>query len=121
MRPISRQCLSFALVGMSLFGCSSSGGVSGDTGGGGSSGTGGTSGGGGGGGPTGNGGATGTGGTGPIGNGCTPAPLDQVGTLAGRFGSVRVTSGGQEYYLQVNQWNTGTNVTVLGTQNMDYG
>jgi hypothetical protein len=134
MRPISRHCLSFALVGFSSMACSSGGAPINSSGGGGTggnTGTGGTTGGGGtGGSASGTGGNSGTAGsgatggstgTGGMGAGCTPAPLDTSGTLAGPFESVKTTSGGHEYFLQVNKWNMGANVTTLGAQTMDFG
>jgi len=81
---------------------------------------GGSAGGGPGGGAGGSGGGSGgaTGGDGGViitGNGCTPAALAASGTLMGRFGSVKTTAAGLEYYLQVNEWN------ATAAQALDYG
>jgi hypothetical protein len=138
----SRLRFGFAFLVISVVGCTSGTGQGGGAGSGGSGGSGGGagggsgSGGGGSGGTAGGGGAPvdggGTGGAGgsatdagpiDISGGCTPAPLDMSGTLQGRFGSVNITAGSSaaDYFLQVNQWNAGSNVTVLGNQTMDYG
>ncbi|HVV49725.1 MAG TPA: hypothetical protein VHO06_08710 [Polyangia bacterium] len=71
---------------------------------------------------SGSGGATGlagtggenTGGTAPL-NGCTPGQLTTAGTLDGRFGTANVMAGGQDYFMQVNEWN------ATATQAMQYG
>ena len=49
----------------------------------------------------------GTGGTDVIGeNGCTPGRMTTLGELRGRYGTLTPSIGGQQYFLQVNQWNS---------------
>lgn len=55
----------------------------------------------------------GSGGSGPAPTSCTPAPLGSSGTLNGRYGFAYVNSGGQEYALQVNEWNSTAPQTML--------
>jgi len=83
---------------------SASGGTKGSGSGGTSAGTGGTSA-----------GTGGTGDPGPLVMGCTPAPVGMQGALQGQYGSLKYTSGGHEYFMQVNEWNSS------GTQVMSYG
>jgi Glycosyl hydrolase family 12 len=56
-----------------------------------------------------------TDGTAPPGSGCTPGQLTTSGTLNGRFGTANVMAGGQDYFMQVNEWNASA------TQTMPYG
>jgi hypothetical protein len=53
-------------------------------------------------------GTSGSGGSGGvvIGDGCTPGTFPMAGELRGRFGSLKPVIGGQEYFLQVNEWNS---------------
>lgn len=51
------------------------------------------------------------------GEGCTPGEMTQSGTLNGRYGSAKLSAGGLEYFLQVNQWNMESS----GAQSMQYG
>lgn len=48
---------------------------------------------------------------------CTPEPMTLYGDLEGPFGNAKMTLGGLEYFLQVNQWNGPTN----GAQALDFG
>ena len=49
----------------------------------------------------------GTGGTDVIGeNGCTPGRMTTLGELRGRYGTLAPSIDGQQYFLQVNQWNS---------------
>ena len=48
--------------------------------------------------------------------GCTPGQMTVTGTLMGRYGTLAFEAG-QNYFLQVNQWNTG----APGTQTVAYG
>jgi hypothetical protein len=51
--------------------------------------------------------AGGSGGTNVIGeNGCTPARMTQIGELRGPYGTLAPSIGGQQYFMQVNQWNS---------------
>lgn len=63
----------------------------------------------------GSGGATGSGTGGNAGDSCIPGQLAASGTLAGRFGSVKVLVSNSEYFLQVNEWN------ATAMQAMTYG
>ena len=59
-----------------------------------------------------------TGGTGPVvigEHGCTPGRMTSIGELRGRYETLKPTIDGQEYFLQVNQWNS------METQIMAYG
>ena len=47
--------------------------------------------------------------------GCTPGTLSDSGVLMSRFDSTKVTAGGVEYFMQVNEWNTSA------AQTMTYG
>ena len=47
--------------------------------------------------------------------GCTPGTLSDSGVLQSRFDSTKVTAGGVEYFMQVNEWNT------MAAQTMTYG
>jgi hypothetical protein len=49
--------------------------------------------------------------------GCTPAQMAVSGNLMGRYGTLAFTAGGEEYFMQVNQWNT----TSTGMQTLAYG
>jgi hypothetical protein len=118
-------CSLFAACAIALGACSSGGGGENPQGSAGQSGTAGQPGATGKGGSSGPAGAPGHGGTtGAAGGGgsapllgCTPKALDSSGTLQGRYGTTHVTSDGRDYFLQVNQWNTGAS----GNQTMSYG
>jgi hypothetical protein len=56
-----------------------------------------------------------TGGSAPLSAGCTPGSLATSGTLQGRFDSLNIMAGPQDYFMQVNEWN------ATATQTMDYG
>ncbi|MET0790017.1 MAG: hypothetical protein ABW061_00725 [Polyangiaceae bacterium] len=47
--------------------------------------------------------------------GCTPGTLSDSGALMSRFDSTKVTAGGVEYFMQINEWNTSA------MQTMSYG
>lgn len=66
------------------------------------------------GGGTGGGGGGGGGGSGPAPTTCTPMPpTNSARTLQGQYGYAYVTAGGQEYVLQVNQWNSTAAQTMV--------
>jgi hypothetical protein len=70
------------------------------------------------GGSAGVGGGSGSGGSAGVidtGEGCAPGPLTEMGELEGRWGSLTTTVAGEEYFLQVNEWNS------QATQTMAYG
>jgi hypothetical protein len=48
-------------------------------------------------------------------DGCTPGPLEKSGELLGRYGTLKASAGGKEYFMQVNEWNS------TGAQTMAYG
>jgi hypothetical protein len=110
----ARLLIGCALVsGLAATGCakdpevgepSASGGTKGSGSGGTSAGTGGTSA-----------GTGGTGDPGPLVMGCTPAPVGMQGALQGQYGSLKYTSGGHEYFMQVNEWGS------TSPQTMSYG
>jgi hypothetical protein len=61
----------------------------------------------------GSGGAGGSGAGGTIlGDGCVPGTLPSSGMLMGRYGSLKVTAGGQEYFMQVNEWGSSSPQTM---------
>jgi endoglucanase len=44
--------------------------------------------------------------------GCTPGVLETTGELLSRWGSTTVTIDGQEYFMQINEWNTSDPQTM---------
>lgn len=52
------------------------------------------------------------GGAGAASVGCTPGKLPTSGTLQGRYGTLTTTVAGQEYFLQVNEWNSSAPQTM---------
>jgi hypothetical protein len=59
--------------------------------------------------------AGGSGGGAALNAGCTPGQLATTGTLNGRYGTLPFAAGGQNYFMQVNEWNS------TATQTMAYG
>ncbi len=44
--------------------------------------------------------------------GCVPQPLTTSGTIKGQYGTALVCAGPQQYYLQVNEWNSTAPQTI---------